>query len=45
MLNLAWSNLPTLAAALLIGVVTGFWAFRRPLAPAADDKAKDEPKT
>jgi hypothetical protein len=45
MLNLAMSNIPMLAAALLIGVVTGFWAFRRPLAPAADGEAQDEPKT
>jgi uncharacterized protein YneF (UPF0154 family) len=43
MLNLAMSNIPTLAVALLIGVVTGFWAFRRPLAPAADGQARDEP--
>jgi len=45
MLNLAWSNLPMLGAALLIGVVTGFWAFRRPPAPVADDKAQDEAQT
>lgn len=45
MLNLAISNIPTLAVALLIGVVTGFWAFRRPPAPAADREAKDEPTT
>jgi hypothetical protein len=45
MLNLATSNIPMLAAALLIGVVTGFWAFRRPPAPAADGEARDEPRT
>ena len=45
MLNLALSNIPTLAAALLIGVVTGFWAFRRPLDSAGDGDAQDEPKT
>jgi hypothetical protein len=44
MLNLAASNLPLLAAALLIGVVTARWAFRRPPAPAADGKAEDEAK-
>ena len=44
MLNLAMSNIPMLAAALLIGVVTGFWVFRRPAAPAADRETKDEPK-
>lgn len=42
MLNLALSNLPMLAAALLIGVVTGFWAFRRPPAPADNGEARHE---
>jgi hypothetical protein len=44
MLNLALSNIPMLVAALLIGVVTGFWAFRRPPAAATDGKAQDEPQ-
>ena len=30
MLTLLQFNLPVLAAALLIGVATGWWAFRRP---------------
>lgn len=31
--DLAWFNLPTLAAAVLIGLVTARWMFRRKPAP------------
>ncbi len=30
MLNLAMFDAPLLAAALLIGIATGWWAFRKP---------------
>jgi hypothetical protein len=33
MLSLATFDLPLLAAALLIGVATGWWLFRRPDKP------------
>jgi hypothetical protein len=45
MLNLAWYNLPVLGAALLIGIATAAWAFRRPPAPAPDREAEDDPQT
>jgi hypothetical protein len=32
MLSLLQFNLPVLAVAMLIGVVTGWWVFRRPKA-------------
>ena len=32
MLSLLQFNLPVLAVALLIGILTGWWAFRRPKA-------------
>lgn len=36
MLSLAWFDLPVLAAALLIGLLTGRWIFRGP--PASEGK-------
>jgi hypothetical protein len=47
MLNLAWYYLPLLGVALLVGVATARWAFRRPLAPspAPDSKAEDSSQT
>lgn len=44
MLTLAWDNVVTLAAALLIGLVTARWAFPR-RAPAAESKTEDEAQT
>lgn len=43
MLSLAWDNIVTLAAALLIGAVTARWAFPR-RAPAAERETEDEAK-
>jgi hypothetical protein len=44
MLTLAWDNVVTLGAALLIGVVTARWAFTRQ-APAAEPETEDEAQT
>lgn len=41
MLTLAWDNVVTLAAALLIGAVTARWAFAR-RAPVAERETQDE---
>jgi hypothetical protein len=39
MLSLAWFDLPVLAAALLIGLLTGRWIFRRrPAGERKEDK-------
>jgi len=38
MLSLIKFNLPVLAAALLIGIVTGRWLFRRPAPSERNDK-------
>ena len=40
MLSLAWDNVVTLAAALLIGLVTARWAF--PRRARAENKTEDE---
>ncbi|MEA3015212.1 MAG: hypothetical protein QOD42_3757 [Sphingomonadales bacterium] len=45
MLNLASYNLPILGVALVIGVLTARWAFRRPPAPTADSRAEDSSQT
>lgn len=45
MLNLAGYDLPVLGVALLIGIATARWAFRRPPAQAADDEAEDSSQT
>jgi hypothetical protein len=49
MLNLVSYTLPVLGIALVIGVLTAGWAFRRPPAPdpapAPASKAEDDPQT
>jgi hypothetical protein len=45
MLNLAWYNLPVLGVALLVGIATARWAFRRPPAPAPDRTDEDLSQT
>lgn len=47
LLHLASYYLPVLGVALLVGVLTARWAFRRPPAPAPapDRKAEDSSQT
>jgi hypothetical protein len=45
MLNLVSYNLPILGVALLIGIATARWAFRRAAAPAPDRNAEDVSQT
>lgn len=42
MIDLALNNLYLLGAALLIGIVTGRWAFSNRKAPAVPPKQEDE---
>jgi hypothetical protein len=43
LLDLASYYLPLLGVALLVGIATARWAFRRP--PAPDNKAEDDKQT
>lgn len=45
MIDLALNHLWLLGAALLIGVVTGRWAFSNRKAPAPEPKQEDEPRS
>lgn len=45
LLDLAWYCLPLLGVALLVGIATARWAFRRPPVPAPDSKAEDGSQT
>jgi hypothetical protein len=47
LLDLAAYYLPVLGVALLVGIATARWAFRRPPAPAPapDSKAEDSSQT
>ncbi|HEX8525624.1 hypothetical protein [Allosphingosinicella sp.] len=41
MIALAFANIAPMAAALLIGIATGYWAFRRPRAARPASKTED----
>lgn len=45
MIDLALASIWLLGASLLIGVVTGRWAFSNRKAPAPEPKKEDEPQS